>query len=458
MLRRLWRWKPLRWVFLGAAMLMLVTFLVVQRQSTEVSYGQSPAKAELPESAVGLADATVPSVEEMTALVEASPVVRLPGAIATWDEPRIQELIGDDDVRILVAPPGLDEAERKRVREVDNATVRVVGTHVTGGIYAAVPSTSQGWRDRFTVADVTGSLLTLLAELLDKPTPPDDSYRLTWREPTDSELTTVVTDLRDGGLHVAPGATLTKPPADTDAFPNGARYVALPVQPADEPLPRYGPVLAEMFPDTPIVVMYGTWIEYHGPYADDFANLATASFYSQFGERLSQYDYSQDNVLFAYLGRVTDLRYTGLFDRPLPYQPFDPLRVALPALPWLFAACVGGFLILSMRSQPISRFLPSRLRSHPGLRPPRPAGAPARLAGLSALAVEMSLLTDRSTDPALARGISKLQAARTALDQGLPDKHVRQLLTDAWDELDQAARSMGFDFFRPHHYLRNSLS
>lgn len=37
MLSRLWHWRPLRWVFLGAAVVLLITFLVVQRQSIEVS-------------------------------------------------------------------------------------------------------------------------------------------------------------------------------------------------------------------------------------------------------------------------------------------------------------------------------------------------------------------------------------------------------------------------------------
>ena len=114
MLSRLWHWRPLRWVFLGAAVVLLITFLVVQRQSIEVSYGRSPTLATLAEvdTSVGLADVTVPTVEEMTALVEADPVVRLPGAIATWDEQRVQEVIGDAEVRILVAPPGLDEDAR----------------------------------------------------------------------------------------------------------------------------------------------------------------------------------------------------------------------------------------------------------------------------------------------------------------------------------------------------------
>jgi hypothetical protein len=129
-------------------------------------------------------------------------------------------------------------------------------------------------------------------------------------------------------------------------------------------------------------------------------------------------------VLRAYQNRVADVRYSGLFDRPLPYRPLDPLRVALPALPWLFAACVVVFLLLSVRS---------------ARRPARPApglGTPARLAELTGRAVELSVLTRRSDDPALTRGITKLMAARDALAAELPDAHVRELLDGAQTELD----------------------
>ena len=63
-------------------------------------------------------------------------------------------------------------------------------------------------------------------------------------------------------------------------------------------------------------------------------------------------------------------------------------------------------------------------------RPREQAGAPARLAGLTALAVEMSALTDSRSEAALTRGITALTAARSALDDHLPDAHVHGLLAD----------------------------
>ena len=140
--------------------------------------------------------------------------------------------------------------------------------------------------------------------------------------------------------------------------------------------------------------------------------MAGASFYAQYGSRLSRYSYPQLNVLGAYLARVTDVRYAGLFDRPLPYRPFDPLRVALPALPWLFAGCVAGFVVLSIRTvRGAGRRRPGDLG---------PGGTPARLAGLSALAVELSLLTDARSDPSLVRASAGCGRPGTRSTTGCP--------------------------------------
>jgi hypothetical protein len=365
-------------------------------------------------------------------------VVRLPGSIAVWDEERVREVIGD--VRILVAPPGLDDAERKRVREVDAAGIRVIGTDVTGGGYAVASDRLDGWRSRFATGDVTNLLLTLAAEMNGKPEP-EDVDLFEWREPTAAELDPVVADLRASKPHLAAGSTLERlPKAAESAFPDGALYVVLPRQPFGEPVPQYGPALTSLFPDRPIVVMYGDWVEYHGPHAADFADLVGTSFYAQAADRIGTYAYPQTNVLHAYLNRVTDVRYAGLFDRPLPYLPLDPLRVALPALPWLFAACAVVFLLLSTKS----------LR---GTRDKR-TGAPARLAGLTALAIEVSAL---SSDPSLVRGMAKLRAAGDALTEGLPDSHVRALLDDAASELDTTARVLGRNDYRSDVYLRGRL-
>ncbi|AGL18869.1 hypothetical protein L083_5359 [Actinoplanes sp. N902-109] len=417
----------LRWVSLAVAVAALVVFAGAQRQSADVSF-ESPAPdaaAAVPDSGGG--SAAVPSVAELTRLVRASPVVRLPGAIAQWDAARVRAAAGDLDVRILVAPPDLDDAARQRVADVDAATVTIVGTQVGGGLLQAVGDSLDDWRAQFATADVTNQIVTLVAGLRKQPTPADvDGLR--WREPTAAELAGV--------------ARRTVP---TQAFPGGsAMVVVLPRQPFGKPVPRYGPALARRFPGTPIVVQYGDWVEYHGPQEQDFAEVAGASFYARFGDLLARRAFPQQNVLTAYLNQVADIRYAGVFDRPLPYRPADPVRVALPVLPWLFVACVLLFFALSLRTL---------LR--PVASPARDRSLPARLAGLSALAVEMSALTD---DPALTRALVALTAARSALDDDLTDASVRAQLRTAEAELDHAARRLPYPGYRPADYLRERLA
>ena len=415
-----------RWVALAGAVAAIVVFLLAQRQTTRVSYARSPAGPGITEGSAGeLSGARVPSVERMTAMVAAEPVVRLPGAVARWDQTRVRAAIGADAVRILVAPPGLSEADQDRVRDVGNATVRVIGTEVSGGVYRVAGSTAADWRSPFATGDVTQALVTLIAGLGDRPKPAETDA-LQRREPTAAEITRAAATAR----------RITAPAA----FPGASVLVVeLPRQPYGVPMPRFGPALARLHPGTPVLVMYGSWIEYDGPDAAAFADVASASFYGQFAERLGRYDHPQRVVLNAYLDRVADLRYAGVFTRPLPYRPADPLRVALPVLPWLFTGCVLVFLALSVRAAR----QPTRLRD---------AGTPARLAALAALAVEISLLTDRRGDAALTRGLQHLGAARAAIDEDLPDEHVRGLLDEAESELDTCARRLPFRGYRPSEY------
>lgn len=440
--------RNLRWVLLAVAAALLVVYVVAQQQSADISYARSPSEGTTVQegSAGELSGATLPSVEEMTAMLERDRVVRLPGAIARFDEQRLaadlREPIDGRPVRILVAPPGLDEEQREQIREVETATVRVVGTQVTGGIYEVTNDDLDGWAAQFTTGDVTSQIHALLAGMRDEELP-DDIDQIAWREPTEAELATVAADLRADRLHAAPGATIEDLPkvAGEDGLAD-ALFAVFPPQSIDEPVPEYGPALARLFPDTQVYVMYGNWVAYFGPHADEFAEVVNASFYGQSASRLSRFAYPQANVLNAYLGRVLDVRYAGLFDRPLPFQPFDPLRVALPVLPWLFAVCVLGFLVLSTRSL-------AGGRAGGAIRPP------ARLAGLTTLAIELSAL---SRDPALVRGIAKLEAAREALVGELPERHVATLLGEAEAELDTAARALGRPDYRPRTYLAGGIA
>lgn len=435
-----------RWVFLAIAVAVLVFFLVAQRQShgVDVSYGQSPSDSDRITEGDGneLTDQDIPSTTDIQHRVDRERVVVLPGAVARWDEKRVSDALGDRDFRILVAPPGLSKEQKEKLDEVEGVDIHIVGTSVTGGVLAAVNNDIAGWRAEYATGDVTNLLMTLIAKELDEE-PPSDVDLLERRIATDTEIAVVAADLSAGRPHIADGATLEALPGSAAwAFPDEEVLVAaFPRQEFGVAMPDYGPALAERFPGQPIVVMYGDWIEYHGPQAGEFAEVAAASFYAQLGSRLSRWDYPQQNVLHAYLNRVTDIRYAGIFDRPLPYQPFDPLRVALPALPWLFGGCVLVFLALSIR--PIF-----------GAAAQAPRTAPARLALLNTLAVEISGL---SHDPSLVRGIKRLQAASAAIDDGLPRQHVERLIGQAHNDLDETARRLGRQDLRPKNYVASGV-
>ncbi|WP_433220232.1 hypothetical protein ACQP00_17395 [Dactylosporangium sp. CS-047395] len=443
MIERIRRYaQPARWVLLAIAALSVTGFLVAQRQSADVTYGQSPPTAKLAEGSAGeLSDATLPSVEDMRARVAADPIVRLPGAIAQWDEAAVRAAAGGRDVRIIVAPPGLSEDQQQEVREVDNADIRVMGTEVTGGLYQASSSLLGEWRAQFARDDVTAQLVALVHGIDDTegPAPSTDGQ---WREPTAAELDPIVAALRSTGRY---GNVSPTPDALRAAFgTDDALVAALPAQARDAAAPDYGPALARAFPDRPLVLMLGNWIEYHGPHESEFADIAAAGFYARFDERISTYAYPQDNILYAYLGWVADVRYSGVFDRPLPYRPFDPLRVALPALPWLFGLCVAGFLVLSATS-----LAPQRTR--------RGTAPAARLAALSSLAVEVSGLTGKGSDPDLTRAVKRLGGVRELLAGNAPDLALDLELDKAEQDLDRVGQAVGVPGYRPAEYLRGLL-
>ncbi|MEU8820546.1 hypothetical protein [Actinoplanes sp. NPDC048796] len=437
----------LGWVALAVAAVTMVVFLTSQQSDFKVTYAGSPGGSTTPSG--GRGSATVPDTAELTRLLRTSPVVRLPGAIAQWDTTAVGAAIGDSGLRILVTPPGLDDASTQRVQQLKDADLRVIGTAVSTGTYAVTGTELADWRDQFATGDVTNDLLLLIAHLRERPEPVQ-KHLFSWRAPTAAETAVVAADLRSSGFHRGRGSTVTSAPRSSPAFPNGrALYVTLPLQPFGRPVPEYGPALVKLFPDTPIVVMYGAWIEYYGPHAADFAEIAAATFYSQAERVLDRLAYSQQGVLDTYLNRVTDVRFAGLFDRPLPYEPPDPLRVTRPALPWVFVACVVLFVALSLR--PMVRPVWRRSRAVA-------AGTPAQLAALTALAVEMSALTDRRSEPALARALVTLTAARDASRDDLPDEHVRALLRDAEAELDRCARLLPYRGYRPAEYLNGRIA
>jgi hypothetical protein len=467
------RW--IQWGTLVLAATVLLVFLLSQRQTSDFLYGTQqvgdsadPGNKDGPAPPVAHAG-KLPSDAELTADLARSTIVRLPGAVATFDEPKVLAAIAHADqirtrkpdpepkIKVIVAPPDLSDADRERLLALPGDNVRVVGLSVTFAAYDIMPSDTAGWQQQFVTGDVTSLILSRIAQVLDEPEPTD--VPLQWRTPTADELRTVLDGLGpatpEGRLYAAPGADLTAiPKVAAQAFPARPPIVlALPRQQRGAAVPDYGSALAKAFPDTPIVVMYGYWCGYTGPFDDNTA-VATAAYYSRYGPTISDNAFPQANVLNVYLQQWARIRFAGLFDRPLPYAPPDPVGIALPALPWTFLACVLVFVGVSVQTIRRRREPAADIDLHPPADPP--AGSTSawdRLAGLSALAVELSGLADDRANAGLTRGVFRLRAAREALDAGRGATIVGAQLDAAGKEFDAIADLLGRPDYRPDNYL-----
>ena len=145
------RLHRVRWVFLAAAVVLLVVFLLAQRQNgAGISYAQSPStKDTVTEGDAGeLTHTTLPSTPELTERLRTEPVVRLPGATAHWDEKRVEAAKGGADLPLLVAPPGLTKEQQEQLEGIDRAHVTVIGTSVSGTVHDVTSGDLRGLAQR----------------------------------------------------------------------------------------------------------------------------------------------------------------------------------------------------------------------------------------------------------------------------------------------------------------------
>ncbi len=293
--------------------------------------------------------------------------MRLPGAVAYWDERQVTRAVGDADIRILVAPPGLSEDQQDQVRDVENATIRIMGTEIVGSVYQVGQRRprrlARPVRRRRRHQPAAGDHLereeraaarrtTTCSPCAHRPPPSWPRWPLT-----------CVPAARTSRA----GATLSRQ-ADERGRPRSAtRHRSSWPRSASSRTPsrcpNYGPALAKLFPDTPIVVLYGNWISYYGPHAGEFADVAAAGFYARYGELLSRYDFPQDNVLDAYFDHVTTSATPGCSTARCPTSRSTRCGWRCPRCRG--CSCVrAGFLALSVRSV-LRPAAPARRASRP---------------------------------------------------------------------------------------------
>lgn len=403
----------------------------------------------------------VPSYSAITAEYGDAPIVTLPGAPAVLDaevtaawmakaNAQAAELDNDIDrsfvevTRIVLAPPLHPDAEEGI--EVPENVLLVTGTRAALYPMVAEPSDFADMARTYAASDVTDAVVSLIAERLDAEAP--EHPALVWREPTEAELTPVLADLQQDGIaFVGDAEPFAMPDQALEAFPEGQDplVVVAPAAAAGEPAVGYADAVAAAFPDRPVVTMTGLWLDFAGRYAAEFADPMRASLYGQYARRLQEFDYSQRTVLALGLDRVAQFRHSGMFAQPLPYQPPDPLRLTLPALPWI---CAGlGLLALIASVVQIAR------QKGPQIDPVDEATV-HRLAGLSELAVEISGLTEGRTKASLLRALTALSEAREVADTMTEDAAVAvDLLDRAEQELDRVATALDRPEYRPSRFL-----
>lgn len=182
-------------------------------------------------------------VEQVIHQLERARIVRLPGAVATFDEARVLAAL-PQDARLLVAPA-----------------------------IKAAPD-EEVWRDTlFPVlqwADNAGLPLTVVRGLWVERGIPVDPFT-TDDEPTlrkwlaYQDVTAAVLRVRTAGPELVPAtaAQLDRLPVTT--VRPGVRLARLPVLGPGDPFVDYAPGLADRFPGELVVVAYGRWLEFAGP-------------------------------------------------------------------------------------------------------------------------------------------------------------------------------------------------
>ncbi|MFV0533898.1 MAG: DUF6403 family protein [Cumulibacter sp.] len=435
-----------------AAILVLavvgIVFIGIQTQQSDTQY-KPRESAQAEDGSDDPAPAPQPSYNDIVAEYGDDPIITVDGSQASVQEDVVLQWMEQADVtQVVLAPPLDPSAELDASIDVPDDVLLVTGLQPSLSPYASQPSTPQGMARVYGTGDVTEGVTHLLA-LRAEAGDDEEELGVETREPTAEELAPVLSGLAaDDIAFTAEAPTFEYPSVATEAYPEGDRplIVVSPQEPAGGPIIDYASAVAEAFPDRSVVAMTGTWVDYAGTYADEFERPLTASLYGRFGERIGNFNYSQEAVLRLALNEVASYRHSGIFGKPLPYEPVDPVDVAMPFLPWLIAGLgvvgIAAAIVQVRRSKPkdVEHVTDHEL---------------SRLAGLSELAVEVSALTNGRSAAALVRATRALSEAKDVCDGEEDDLGlVTELLDRAERELSSVADLLDRADYQPRNFLQ----
>lgn len=358
------------------------------------------------------------------------PIYRAPGAVATFDKPRVRAALAPD-MRLLVAPftgefqPGNNYAtDDQYVDQVytplDNwATdhhirlIAVTGLYVSGIIAGAAfgPSDIPELRRQTAYQDVTSALLGMINYLNTGAehfaSPPGDPIV----PPTAAQLAGLTARLRADPVYNAPDRTdpITVPTGQVSAHYGFTIRVAAfaPLRPG-QPMIDYATALAKQFPNDDIFVSYGAWLDVAGPHRQ-LLQSARDYAYGRYEDATLQQGVSIADRIGTILDRGHELIREHPFSRPQP-TPYDLRHQIIAVAPWVLlgsALLLGGGSLLGWRR----RRAAATRAEHIALRR-ESALATAAIATLGA-----RLLDDRARSPEAAATAGERHATATATFQ-----------------------------------------
>lgn len=388
--------------------------------------------------------------DEVTAELLARPVVVLPGAIARFDQARIDALTGDGTVKILIAPPGpLDSADNRAYRSAladvaqsveDRANVTVV--RVTGvGVQSVGQSGLADVRYLLSTFDVTDELGFVTPYLQGGETGPSKDQMVLDR-PDPAVVADLTARLRQSRVVVAEPAAGSFAVADPERLAaswsnrtgTGLRLVIAPPLTPGDPAPVSAADLAPAFPDETVVLLQGRWLDVVGPNrtAWTVARDMTLSRYEDF---LESRQIGPAELLGVLADQYAELTSGAVDDQPTPTQR-NPVSWLLLILPWLALVLVIVFAV-RRRSRTVRRAADARHRDVAGL-----AAAASDLPGLAEgiLALDglarTGVARDRLAEATRAyRSARRLVDARDGAGAGAAVREASEALTDVAERL-----------------------
>jgi hypothetical protein len=430
---------------LGVAVLLWVGWLAVSfvhRLGEDETAEPDPVPSVEVEEPTGTLGWTVAQAE--AALAE-SPVARLPGSPAVFDEARVRAALAATGRKVLLLPySGVDTRDQqdRQVREVRAAVgadelVVASGLAVAApGARSVVPSSMDEVRQVLATGELTAFLLTAIEERS------HDLENLPPTAPADpAEVDAIARDLAGNRVHTGRGI---QPVADTgrwdDIVPGAVVRVAV-LPPAAPQAPRTDLTVAlgARFPGDLVVVVRGLWVEFAAP-DPDLSRAALSGYYGAHFLQFAKWGPRPVNLGLALAREYATLRANRaavLAPRRAP----DPVPFVLSGLPWIFAGTVAGVggSVLAVRRRAARR----RLAAEQARRVERErlsaalAGVAAGITDLDGLAAggPAGELVDRASER---YGVARELLAR---DGDVPT--ARSALDEARAALESASEALG---------------